>query len=131
MTQISKAGKIAIILAHGIVGWAYCGGLVMVGRQYFSIDTTLIIHAVGAPIGFALLSWLYYRKFRFTGPLATAGIFLGIVIGLDLALVAPVFEKSFAMFASLLGTWIPFVLIFAASYLTGILAAPRRPEQSG
>jgi hypothetical protein len=56
--------------------------------------------------GFALLSLLYFRRFACTTPLQTA-------------VVAPVFEKSYAMFASPLGTWIPFALIFAATYVTG------------
>jgi hypothetical protein len=29
--------------------------------------------------------------------------------------------RSFEMFTSLLGTWIPFALIFASTYLTGLL----------
>ncbi len=120
MAQIGNIGKTAIILAHAIVGWGYCGGLIAVGRQYLSIDTTLIVHAVGAPVGFTLLSWLYHRKFGFTSPLNTAWIFLGVVIALDVFLVALVFEKSFAMFTSLMGTWIPFVLIFGATYITGV-----------
>jgi hypothetical protein len=33
--------------------------------------------------------------------------------------VAPLFERSFAMFASVLGTWIPFALIFLSTYLVG------------
>ena len=87
------------------------------------METTLIVHAVGAPIGFALLTRLYQRKFAFTGPLQTAAVFLGIVVALDLVLVAPVFERSFAMFASPLGTWIPFALIFLATYVTSVATA--------
>ena len=44
---------------------------------------------------------------------------LGIVVGLDALLVAPMFERSYAMFKSLLGTWIPFMLIFVSVYLMG------------
>ena len=83
------------------------------------MHATLVLHAVGAPVGFALISLLYHRKFAFTSPLQTALAFLGIVVALDLFLVAPVFEKNYAMFASALGTWIPFALIFAATYFTG------------
>jgi hypothetical protein len=45
--------------------------------------------------------------------------FLVVVVALDLFLVAPVFERSYAMFASVLGTWLPFPLIFAAAYMVG------------
>jgi hypothetical protein len=119
MAEFRKAGKIAIIVAHAIVGWALCGAIIAIGRQIFSMRTTLVIHAIGAPLGFALLSFFYFKKFGFTTPMQTALVFLAIVIGLDIFLVAMVFVKSFAMFASVLGTWIPFALIFAATYVTG------------
>jgi hypothetical protein len=41
------------------------------------------------------------------------------MIIVDFLLVALVINHSLAMFASLLGTWIPFALIFASTYLTG------------
>jgi hypothetical protein len=49
----------------------------------------------------------------------TAIIFVGFVISVDFFLVALLINKSLEMFASLLGTWIPFVLIFTSTYLTG------------
>jgi hypothetical protein len=45
--------------------------------------------------------------------------FIGFVILMDFFVIAIFVEKSFAMFGSLLGTWIPFGLIFAATYLVG------------
>jgi hypothetical protein len=53
--------------------------------------------------------------------------FLAVVVGMDVFLVAPVFEGSYAIFASPLGTWIPLALIFAATYLTGLAVARRSP----
>jgi hypothetical protein len=35
--------------------------------------------------------------------------------------VALLVEKSFDMFRSVLGTWLPFALIFLATWLTGIV----------
>jgi hypothetical protein len=35
--------------------------------------------------------------------------------------VAPIFERSYAMFRSLNGTWVPFASIFLASLAAGIL----------
>jgi hypothetical protein len=125
MTNPGKLLMAVVILAHAVVGWAYCGAIIGVGRQFVSIQTTLVLHAIGAPIGFALISLFYYRRYAFTSPLQTAAAFLGVVVFLDLFFVAPVFEKSYAMFSSLLGTWIPFALIFAATYLTGQFASAK------
>jgi len=44
-----------------------------------------------------------------------------IIIGLDAVVVAPIFERSYAMFRSFIGTWLPFAGIFAASLLAGFL----------
>ena len=47
-------------------------------------------------------------------------IFDGFVIAVDFFVVALLINRSMDMFASLLGTWIPFALIFASTYLTGV-----------
>ena len=115
-----------VILILGIIGWVYCGALVAVGRKFLPMQTTLILHAAGAPVGFALLSAVYFLKFGSSSPRSVAAGFLATVITLDALLVAPVFERSFAMFASVLGTWFPFGLIFASTYLTGKFVERRR-----
>lgn len=130
MTKPGKPKRAAVILAHAVVGWAYCGALVGAGRRFFSMPTTLALHAIGAPVGFALISLLYYRRYAFTSPMQTAAAFLGVVVALDLFLVGPVFEKSYAMFSSVLGTWIPFALIFAVTYLVGKLTFSKSPAQT-
>jgi hypothetical protein len=130
MTNPGRIPRAALILAHALVGWAYCGALIGVGRHFLSMHTTLIVHAIGAPAGFALISFSYYRKYAFSSPIQTAAAFLGVVMALDLFLVAPVFEKSYAMFSSVLGTWIPFGLIFAVTYLVGRLTRSKAPSQA-
>ncbi len=90
-----------------------------------SMQATLVMHAIGAPLGFALISLLYFKKFPFTSPLNTALLFLGIIIGMDILVAAMLIEKSFAMFASPLGTWLPLALIFSVTYLTGAFCKPR------
>lgn len=121
--------KSAVVFLHAMAGWAYCGALIGVGRSLVSLRVTLIVHAIGAPIGFALISRYYFRHFAYTTPLQTATAFLLIVFGLDALLVAPLLEKSFVMFRSLVGTWIPFALIFAATYLTGLQTLSQRPNR--
>jgi hypothetical protein len=88
------------------------------------------VHAAGAPIGFSLVSLVYFKRFRFTPPLRTAACFLTVVMALDAGVVAPVFEGSYAMFASPLGTWVPFALIFVATYATGVVVARRDSASS-
>jgi len=87
------------------------------------MHNALIAHAIGAPIIFVVVSGVYFWWFVNTGPLATAVIFLAIVIFLDVFVVALLIEKSFDMFRNVLGTWLPFALIFLAVWLTGTAIA--------
>ena len=105
------------VVIHGLVGWAICGASIGIGRQLFPMNVTLIIHAVVAPLAFGFLTWNHIRRFPESSPRTIAFSMVGLVIGLDAGVVAPLFERSYEMFRSVLGTWIPFALILAASYL--------------
>lgn len=119
--NIKKSG---IILAHAFVGWALCFATIGIGMAVTTVNNALIIHALGAPIFFSVISFFYFRKFGYTRPIPTALIFITFVIGMDFFLVGLVILRSLAMFSSLLGTWIPFALIFLSTALTGLLVRP-------
>jgi hypothetical protein len=120
MNQI-KTKTLLIPFLLGLLGWALCGTIMFVGMAITDIQTTLIVHAIGAPIIFSLISWFYFVRFNYTSPIQTALLFIGIVMFVDFFLVALIINKSLEMFQSPLGTWIPFALIFLATYLTGII----------
>lgn len=111
---------IVVILIHAFIGWALCGATMFVGMETLSMQAALIVHAVAAPVFFTIISLVYFKKFNFTKPLQTGIIFVGFVILMDFFVVAMLIEGSFEMFASPLGTWIPFALIFLSIYLTGL-----------
>ncbi|MFC1550281.1 hypothetical protein ACFL46_03215 [Candidatus Neomarinimicrobiota bacterium] len=108
-------------LAFAFLGWALCGAIMGIGMATMTLEATLIVHAVGAPIIFVILSLIYFRYFNYYLPLTTALIFVGFVIFIDFSLVALIINKSLDMFYSFLGTWIPFVLIFSSTFVTGLL----------
>ena len=123
-----------IILVHAFVGWALCTASMVIGMATMSLQGALIVHAVGAPIFFCVVSLVYFTRFNYTTPLQTALIFVCFVIVVDFFLVALLINKSLDMFASLLGTWIPFALILASTFLTGLYVtkrADRRGSRSG
>ncbi len=118
------------LLVPAVTKWALCGATIGIGRAVTALQNALIPHAVAAPIIFAVASFVYFRRPRFTTPLQTAAIYVAVAIILDFAVVATFIEKSYAMFASALGTWIPFALIFVSTYFVGLYATrggrPRR-----
>lgn len=111
--------KIAIIIPHGIIIWVLCGMIMYIGMSITTIEITLIIHAIFAPLFACLISFVYFKKFNYTTPLVTAITFVAIAILLDIFIVAILIEQSFEMFTSFLGTWLVFILIFTATILTG------------
>lgn len=124
MQQVSLR-QAAVIVALGLLGWALCGAIMFIGMSTISLETTLILHAIGAPVIFSAISWYYFTRFHYTTPLATAISFVAIVILMDFFLVSLVINRSLEMFGSLLGTWIPFSLIFLSTYLTGLAVGSR------
>ena len=112
--------KLIIILIHALIGWALCGATMGIGMAITSIENALIIHAIAAPIIFTTISLIYFKKFNYTTPLQTAIIFVSFVVFMDVFVVALLIEKSFEMFTDILGTWIPFALIFFSTYLPGV-----------
>jgi antibiotic biosynthesis monooxygenase (ABM) superfamily enzyme len=87
-----------------------CGAPFLIA-QSLSMSSTFIVHAVIAPVVFALLSTHFFRRHPDATPLHTSLVLAAIVIALDAFFVAPVVEHSYAMFRSPIGTWIPFASI--------------------
>jgi hypothetical protein len=123
--------KLIIIFIHAFIGWALCAATMGIGMATMTLESTLIVHAIGAPIFFAVVSLIFFRKFNFKTPLQTAMIFVGFVIAVDFFVVALLINRSLEMFTSLLGTWIPFVLIFASTYVTGVSVLKKATREAG
>jgi len=111
--------KFLIVSIYAFIGWTICGAIMFIGTAVTSEFIALIIHAFAAPIIFAVVSSYYFKKYDLTTPLETAALFVAFVVLLDFVVVALLINKSLAMFGNVLGTWIPFVLIFISTYYTG------------
>jgi hypothetical protein len=86
-----------------------------------------MVHALAAPIIFTAISFAYFRRAGSWPPFRAAATFLGVVVAMDAFVIALFVERSFAMFGSILGTWLPFLLIFLSTWSTGL--AVRRASQ--
>jgi hypothetical protein len=114
-----KVLQIILIITFGLVGQMGCWGLMIGGQAVTTLENALIIHAIGAPFVFALVSFIYFKKLNYTKPSITAIAFVAIVILMDFFIVSLVINQNFDMFLSPIGTWLPFALIFTSTYLTG------------
>ncbi len=118
-----NTSKLAAPFAAGLVGWALCAAVMNLALATTPLAEALVIHAIAAPILFIFVSVFYFQRFAYTTPLQTAFIFLFVVIFVDFFVVGLLINGNLAMFGSLLGTWIPFILIFSATHITGLLVS--------
>lgn len=110
------------LLIAAVVVWGLCGTVMGLGRQLWSTKTAIAIHLPVAPIFAFVAATIHAWLFPQFDPLTRAVVVIGIVVLLDGTVVAPLMERSFEMFRSAIGTWIPFALIFLAAWAAGLLA---------
>jgi len=124
---VSQRRAIGTLLLHALVVWIACAATMAIGMAVTSMETALVIHAVAAPLFAAAVAAFYFRRYGYTSPLLTAAVVLAVIALVDFFFVALVINRSLEMFRSVLGTWLPFILIFAATAATGwILGAGRQ-----
>lgn len=114
-----------LLFVVALPAWGACGAAMGIGLAKTTLRTTLTIHAVVAVVGFGATSWLYFGFLERTlTPLQGALAFTAEVVVLDALVVALLILRSFDMFKSIAGTWLPFLLIFAVTWAAATLAAP-------
>ena len=69
--------KLLIIFAHAFIGWSLCAATMGIDMATTSLQNILIIHAIGAPIFFPIVSLVYFKNFGYTSRLQTAMLFIG------------------------------------------------------
>lgn len=120
LSAVQRAGvAVGATLGWAVAGWIACGFVFVLSRVAFGVDAAIVIHLLAAPVIGAVVTLLLWRNPRHPGVACTATTLAGTAALLDAIVVAPFLERSFAMFASLTGTWIPLALIFAASAAIG------------
>ena len=72
--------KIFVPVIFAFIGWAFCAAIMGIGPTITSMRNTLIVHAIGGPLGFSLLAYIYHKKFGHLSPLATATIFIAFAL---------------------------------------------------
>src|SRR5208283_2229068 len=109
LEETGMAWLYLVVLA--VLLWAACGQIIFIGRKLWSQETTLRVHLVAAPVLAFLAAWVHTELAAGFDPLLRAAAITIIVMLLDALVVAPFLERSYAMFRSFIGTWLPFVAI--------------------
>ncbi len=127
---VSRRRAVGVLLLHAFVIWAACAATIGVGGAVISMETTLIVHGVAAPVFATVVSASYFGRHDHASPLVAASTVLALIAVVDFLLVALVINRSLDMFRSVLGTWLPLGLIFAATAATGWIVEAARQRRS-
>ena len=109
------------LLVAAVIVWGLCGTVMGIGRLLWSTETAIVIHLPAAPIFAFVAAALHTLLFPEFDPSTRAVVMIGVIILLDIAVVAPLMERSFEMFRSVIGTWLPFVLMFLSAWAGGVM----------
>jgi hypothetical protein len=124
--------SLAWVLLYAVLGWTLCAATMGFLLAITTAGAATWIHAFAAPLIFAVIAGRYFRLRGARDPLPTAWAFVSTVALLDLAIVAGVIQHSFAMFGSIVGSWLPFLLIFLVTWavgeITSTLPWPKPPR---
>ncbi|MDH3264350.1 MAG: hypothetical protein OEM24_10155 [Paracoccaceae bacterium] len=115
--------KWPVLLGLAVAVWAFCRAIMFVGRAVTTLETTLLIHLIGAPLGAAVAAWAFQRLSGELSPLLVAASFVAVALLLDVFVVSMFIEKSFEMFGSVIGVWLPQALIFLGAWGAGLAVA--------
>lgn len=108
--------------------WVGCGLSIVGMRRLAGVRAALAVHALVAPALAAFVSSRYFssKSRPCVTPVQAGALFAGSAVALDATIVAPLLEKSYRMFKSLLGTRMPLASIFAASHVAGEIVRRRK-----
>lgn len=125
-TLSATARSLVRISLHAFIGWAMCAAAMGALIAGTNLRTALFLHGVAAPVLFVWVSSSYFARATAWSPLRAALAIVAIVALLDFIVVACFVEHSLAMFGSLLGTWLPLLLVFLAVWTTGLASSVGR-----
>ena len=126
------AHSIPRMVTYGVVGWALCAVTMFALMKLTSLTPALVIHAIVAPLFFALIARNYFGAGGAREAMPTAIIWTAIVALLDMIVVAGAVQRSLEIFRSFAGTWLPLGLIFLATWATGeIMSMVPPPRKLG
>ncbi len=120
-------------LGYGFFGATLSGAFMTASLRLVGLTPTLVLHAFLAPALFTFLAVRYFKARGARDPLPTAIAWTSIVIALDLLLAGGI-ERSFEMFRSFAGAWLPYCSVFIVTWITGFVISTMpwpKPAEGG
>jgi menaquinone-dependent protoporphyrinogen oxidase len=123
--EVLRGHTVMRLVEYGAYGWAICavtfGVLLPLTRPTFAI----VVHAIVAPVVFAMIARRYQAADGARAPLATAVVWTLMFGVLHAGLLSPVVRPELALVASWAAFWLPLALVFVAAWGAALLPVTR------
>lgn len=120
---VPRGRSLGRLAAYGAVGWALLAATRTALFTATSAGLALWLHALAAPLWFALLARRYQRADGARPPLVMALSWTALAAALDALVVAGAAEPGLALLGGLTGFWLPLALALLAAWVTGAISA--------
>ena len=104
---------------HGAVGWGACAATMGLLLATLPLHAALLVHGLVVPVLFGGVAQHYFREPGARDPLPAALGFVAVTALLDLVFIGGVVHRGVAIFGSVAGTWVPFLLVFVTTWCVG------------
>lgn len=112
-----------VLVGYALAAWLASGVLVWAGYRFLGRAGQVAAHCGAVLVCFIPAFRLYFSRPDRLSPLAAASLTAGLIVFLDLAVVAPFVARRFDFFLSFWDWQLPAILLFGSIYLTGRLAS--------
>ena len=115
--DLREAGVAAALVA---LGWLVSAACLSVTFWLASLHTAFAVHGFALPVVLSLVALVYFRREEAMPPLRAALLFAVLALVLEVVLSRFLASRSYEPLTSAVGTWIPVLLVFFATWLIGI-----------
>lgn len=110
----------APIFAQAFAAWAVSTACLMLLRMSALPETLAFwLHALIAPLVFGASASAYFTRANAAAPMRVAGLNVALYAILDLTVVSGIVLRSWALYTSFAGAYLPLLLVFAVTVVVG------------
>jgi menaquinone-dependent protoporphyrinogen oxidase len=123
--EVLRGHAVMRLVEYGAYGWAICAAILAGLMPLTQPSFAIVVHAIAAFVGFALLARRYQSVDGARAPLATAVAWTAMFGILHAGLLSRVVRPELALVESVPAFWLPLVLVFVASWSAALLPTTR------
>lgn len=114
--------ELLTLIGFGFISWLFSLGIRILAPMIMPDAYIIILNAVFVPMVAFFLAIGYYAMYKDSFAMVSALIFTVSILVLDMIIYSTILGYGFGIYASLMKSWIPYLIVFIAIFLAGDMA---------